>query len=97
MPVTLATFSSAGAAAAQSPISRARTAPSALTDAVGLEHDRYAIVSTEDLSLHDAALVFDSATAAHAAWSALLRQKPELTGSVQVMPAAVLDGLEVPA
>ena len=95
MPVDLASFSIAGAAAAQSPLSRARASASVLSELVHLQRDQYAIVSTDDLTLHQADLVFDNAAAAHAAFSRLLQQTPELTNSVQVLPTAILD--EVPA
>jgi hypothetical protein len=97
MPVNLAGFSLAGAAVTQSTLSRARTGASALSESVRVQRDRYAVVSTEDLSLHHTELVFDTAAAAKVALASLLQQSPDLTGSIQVLPTAVLGSIEVPA
>jgi hypothetical protein len=97
MPSTLAGFSLAGAASAQSPLSRASTAPSALSERVSVRRDQFAVVSTDDLSLHAVNLVFDSVAAAQAAMARLVVANPELTGALQVMPTAILQPAEVPA
>ncbi len=97
MPLELAGFSMAGAASAQSPLSRAKTSPSALSERVIVQRDQYAVVSTDDLSMHAANLVFDSATAAQAALARLIGTTPELTGALQVMPTAALQPVEEPA
>ena len=95
MPVALSECSAAGGAVAQSPLSRARSARSPLVAAVTLQRDRYAVVSTDDLSLHATELVFDTATEADQALRRLVARAPQLAGAVQVMPAAVLPTAEV--
>ena len=50
--------------------------------------ETYAVVSTLDMTLHAAPLVFDSATAADQAVARLIAGQPELTGAVQVVPSA---------
>jgi hypothetical protein len=90
MSAQLSQFSLATAAVAQSPLSHARNAPSVLVDAVTLQVDRYAVVSTDDLTLHAANLTFTTATAADQALRDLLTQHPELNGALQVMPAAAV-------
>jgi hypothetical protein len=97
MPDDLGRFSLAGGAASRSPLSFARTSASALSEQVRLAGDRYAVVSTDDLSLHDPAMVFDTAAAASTALATLLHSKPGLAGAVQVMPTATLEALGVPA
>jgi hypothetical protein len=92
----LAQFAMAGAAAAQSPISRRRTAPSPLADHVIVTNDRYVVVSTNDLGLHAPELVFDTATAADRALQELVSRRPELGGAIQVMPAAAVQSAGVP-
>ena len=79
------------AAVSLSPLSRSRTSSSPLSDRVTVEPDRYAVVSTGDLTLHAADAVFDTAIAADHALRALLVERPELTGAIQVMPAARLE------
>jgi hypothetical protein len=91
MPDTLAQFSFAGAAVAQSPLSRARRAPSPLVDRVAVGDNRYAIVSVDTLALHGPHLVFDSAAAADQALQKLVRSNPALGGAIQVMPSVMLD------
>jgi hypothetical protein len=88
MPLGLSQFSIAGAAAAQSPLSHARRAASPLGDRVSVEDDRYVVVSTEDLGLFRSDLVFDTATAADLALQGLFSERPELAGTIQIMPAA---------
>jgi hypothetical protein len=88
MPGELSQFLAAGAAISQSPLSRAKTAPSPLNERVSLAADRYVVVSAEDLTPHAPHLVFDSATAADLALRRLLAENPDLTGTIQVMPAA---------
>jgi hypothetical protein len=78
-----------GGAAAQSPLSQERRAPSALAaEHVSLAAETYAVVSTLDMTIHAAPLVFDSATAADQAVVTLIAGKPELTGAIQVVPSA---------
>jgi Family of unknown function (DUF6603) len=90
MPPGLSQFSVAGAAVAQSPLSRARRAPSPLGDRVSVDDGRYVVVSTENLGLFRSDLVFDTATAADLALRGLFSERPELTGTIQVMPAAAV-------
>jgi hypothetical protein len=90
----LASCSLAGAAVSQSPLSRAKTAHSALSERVAIERDRYAIVSSDDLTLHAAGFVFESAFEADVAMTRVLSEHPELAGAVQVMPAAALEPVE---
>jgi hypothetical protein len=94
MPVDLGMFSIAGAAVSRSPMSYAVTSFSALSEQVIVERDRYAVVSTEDLSLHATDYVFDTAVAADVALKGLLAEHPELAGARQVMPAAMLQPAE---
>jgi hypothetical protein len=95
MPVNLAGFSILGAAASRSPLSRATTSPSPLSELVSVRRDRYAVVSADNLALHSPAHVFDTAAAADQALTSLLVQHPELAGTVQVMPTAALQLAEV--
>ena len=90
MPPGLSQFSMAGAAVAQSPLSQARRAPSPLGDRVSVDDDRYVVVSAENLGLFRSDLVFDTATAADLALRGLFSERPELTGTIQVMPAAAV-------
>jgi hypothetical protein len=94
MPEALGLFSIAGAAVARSPMSYAATSFSALSEQVSVERDRYAVVSTEDLTLHAADYVFDTAVAADLALKGLLAEHPELAGARHVMPAAMLQPVE---
>jgi hypothetical protein len=61
---------------------------------VAIERDRYAVVSTDDLTLHGDGFLFDSAIEADAAMKRVLSAHPELAGAVQVMPAAALEPVE---
>jgi hypothetical protein len=88
----LSEFVLARSASAQSPLSKRATSPSPLGDRVGLVQDRFIIVSTEDLVLHRPDLSFASASAADNAMRALLADRPDLTGTIQVMPAALAIG-----
>jgi hypothetical protein len=97
MPDTLSRFSMAGAAVSQSPLSRAKRAASPLAERVSIEADRYVVVSTEDLGLFRSDLVFDTATAADLALKGLFAERPELTGTIQVMPAAAVPRAGAPA
>ncbi len=96
MPSLLGTFSASGAAVSRSPLSRARRSPSALSesDLVTVADDRFALVSTDDLSLHAADAVFDTAFEADHALKALLADHPELIGARQVVAAAELELVE---
>jgi len=97
MPENLSQFSMAGAAVSQSPLSRAKRAASPLAERVSVEADRYVVVSTEDLGLFRSDLVFDTATAADLALKGLFIERPELTGTIQVMPAAAVPRVGAPA
>jgi hypothetical protein len=77
-----------GNAAAQSPLSKQVQAPSAVAaEHVRLAEEQYAVVSTHDLTLHAAPLIFASATAAHQAMATLVGAQPKLTGAIQVVPS----------
>jgi hypothetical protein len=89
MPDVLSAFSAASAAA-RSPMSRARTAPSALADRVSLRKERFAVASADDLTLHAPDLIFDTAIAADQAVRRLKAQRPELADRVVVVPSASL-------
>jgi hypothetical protein len=78
-----------GGAAAQSPLSQEKRAPSALAaEPVKLAAEQYAVVSTTDMTLHAAPLIFASARAADQAIATIIAQKPELSGAIQVVPSA---------
>ena len=78
-----------GNAAAQSPLSQQSRAPSAVAaERVSVAEERYAVVSTHDMTLHAEPLVFASATAADQAVAKLIAGQPELTGAIQVVPSA---------
>jgi hypothetical protein len=96
MPTLLGTFSAFGAAVSRSPLSRARRSPSALSESnqVTVAGDRFALVSTDDLSLHAADAVFSTAFEADRALKALLAEHPELIGARQVVAAAELELVE---
>ncbi len=76
-----------GSAVAQSPVSHAQRSVSVLEERASLAPESYAVVSTEDLTLHAPHLVFDSATAADQAVQRLVGERPELFGAIQVLPA----------
>jgi hypothetical protein len=77
-----------GNAAAQSPLSQQVQAPSAVAaEHVSLVEEQYAVVSTNDLTLHAEPLIFSSATAAHQALATLVGAQPQLTGAIQVVPS----------
>jgi hypothetical protein len=97
MPEILSQFSVAGAAVSRSPLSRATSAASPLADRVTVESDQYVVVSTEDLGLFRSDLVFDTATAADLALQGLFVQRPELTGTIQVVPATAVPRGGAPA
>ena len=81
-----------GSAVARSPLSHAARASSALAaERVRMGTDRFAVVSTDDMSLHGSHLVFDSATAADQALRSLARQQPEFAeASIEVVPLAMM-------
>ncbi|MEP6689806.1 MAG: DUF6603 domain-containing protein [Gemmatimonadaceae bacterium] len=86
-----------GAAVAQSPVSYAQRSPSALAERASLAPERYAVVSTSDLTLHADHLVFDSATAADQAIARLIGDRPELAGAIQMLPAsAAVPAISIP-
>lgn len=81
-----------GSAVARSSLSNAARAPSAIAaPRVRMGTDRFAVVSTDDMSLHASHLVFDNATAADQALRSLAREQPELAGAIQVVPLATMD------
>jgi hypothetical protein len=55
---------------------------------VSLAEEQFAVVSTIDMTLHAAPLVFASATAAHQSVATLVAAQPELTGAIQVVPSS---------
>ena len=78
-----------GASVASSALSQARRAPSAVAAApVSYAPEQYAVVSTMDLTLHAAPMVYSSATAADVAVAQLIAAQPELHSAVQVVPAS---------
>ena len=78
-----------GGAAAQSTLSQAvRSASPVAAEHVSVAPEKYAVVSTLDMTLHAGPLVFDNATAADQAIARLIAEQPELTGAVQVVPSA---------
>jgi hypothetical protein len=89
LATSLFTAFARGNSTAQSSLSQQTRAVSALAAApASLAREQYAVVSTLDMTLHAAPLVFESATAADQAIAALIAAKPELTGAIQVVPAA---------
>ena len=95
LAVDLAGFIVRGSAVAQSPVSHAQRSVSVLEERASLAPERYAVVSTTDLTLHSAHLVFDTATAADQAVQSLVNERPELFGAIQVLPAAAIAGRPV--
>jgi hypothetical protein len=80
-----------GSAAARAPMSHAARVPSAVAaERVRLNTDRFVVVSADDMTLHASEMMFDNATAADQALRSLTREQPELNGSIQVMPLAVM-------
>jgi hypothetical protein len=74
-------------AVASSPLSAARSAPSALaTPKVAIEKERFAVASTRDLSLHADDLVFDSEAEAYDALANLAAGDASSTSALQVLP-----------
>ena len=71
-------------------MSRARTAPSALAGRVSLRKERFAVASSDDLTLHAPDLMFDTAIAADQAVRRLKAQRPDLADSLVVVPSASL-------
>lgn len=87
--VTLFNAFARGGAAAQSQLSQQQKAPSANAAApVRFAAKQYAVVSTLDMTLHAAPLIFNSARAADQAVATLIAGAPELTGAIQVVPSA---------
>jgi hypothetical protein len=79
-----------GAAVAQSSLSPNQRGPSPLAERASSATEQYAVVSSDDLTLHATGLVFDTATAADQALSGLVSDKPELSGAIQVVPTAAM-------
>jgi hypothetical protein len=89
MAATMFNAFARGGAAAQSPLSQQSKAPSAVAaEHVSVTQEQFAVVSTHDMTLHAAPLVFPSATAADQAVKHLIAVQPELTGAIQVVPSA---------
>jgi hypothetical protein len=88
MATTLFQAFARGGSAAQSSLAREARAPSAVAaEPVALAPETYAVVSTMDMTLHAAPMIFASATAADQAVAALIAARPELSGAVQVVPS----------
>jgi hypothetical protein len=78
-----------GGSVAQSSLSQqSRAASPVAAEHVSLAPEQYAVVSTVDMTLHAAPLVFSSAMAADQAVARLIAGQPELVGAVQVVPSA---------
>ena len=78
-----------GASVARSALSQAQRAPSPIAaEPVSLLPEHYAVVSNLDMTLHEAPMVFASATAADAAVADLIAKQPELHSVLQVVPAS---------
>jgi hypothetical protein len=77
-------------AVGQSPLSKNQRAPSVLAERAAAVTEQYAVVSSDDLTLHATHLVFDSATAADQALRGLVGAQPELGGAIQVVPTTVM-------
>ena len=90
MVTGLASFLIQGAAVAVSALSHARRKPSPLTDPVSVVAEQYAVASRDTLTLHASDLVFDNATEADQALSALFGNDPSLRSSIQVVPTTSL-------
>jgi hypothetical protein len=94
--VDLARWLVRGSAVAQSSVSFAQRSASPLAERVSLEPERYAVVSTTDLTLHAPNLVFDNATAADQAVQHLVRERPELAGAIQALPTNAASSTTTP-
>lgn len=81
-------FARVGSAARSSLSQEARAPSPVAAEHVSLAPEQYAVVSTLDMTLHAAPLVFDDATSADQAVAKLIASHPELTGAVQVVPSA---------
>jgi hypothetical protein len=90
LPAELGGVLAASGAVGQSPLSKNQRAPSALAERVTARAEQYAVVSSDDLTLHASHLVFDNATAADQALRGLLGAQPELSGAIQVVPLAAM-------
>ena len=86
LPADLGGVLARSGAVGQSPLSKSQRAPSALAERAAAVTERYAVVSSDDLTLHATDLVFDSATAADQALRGLVAARPELGGAIQVVP-----------
>jgi hypothetical protein len=90
MADTLASYVALGSAVAQSPVSQARNSVSVLEQKFSLAPERYAVVSTDDLTMHAAELVFDNATAADQAVQRIVADRPEFFGAIQAVPMSAV-------
>jgi hypothetical protein len=86
LPAELGGLLVRGGAVGQSPLSRNQRAPSALAERAAAVTEQYAVVSSDDLTLHATHLVFDNATAADQALRGLVAAQPDLSGAIQVVP-----------
>jgi hypothetical protein len=87
LPVGLFSAFARGGSAAQSVLSQEQRVPSPVAAAPAVyAAEKYAVASAADLTLHGAAFVFDTATAADHAMSQIIASAPELFGTVQVVP-----------
>ena len=86
LPAELGGLLARGGAVGHSPRSENQRAASALAERAAAVTERYAVVSSDDLTLHARHLVFDSATAADQALRGLVAGQPGLSGAIQVVP-----------
>jgi hypothetical protein len=76
-----------GSAVAQSDLSFEKKSPSGLgTDKVAVAQEKFAVATTDDLTLHAEGMVFDSDAEAHAALRQAVTLNPALTDELQVVP-----------
>jgi hypothetical protein len=76
-----------GGAVSQCALSAAQTAPSPIGAAkVTVAMEQYVVVSTADLTMRDARMVFPSEAEARAAMTAAIDRDPSLTHAIQVIP-----------
>jgi hypothetical protein len=88
LAVELAASVAQTSAVAQSSVSQAQRSVSVLEERVSWTAESFAVVSSDDLTLHASHLVFDNATAADQAVQNLVAASPELFGAIQVLAAA---------
>jgi hypothetical protein len=86
----LGAFVMRGSAVAQSPVSQARSSVSVLEERASVVPSSYAVVSTNDLTMHAPGLVFGSATAADQAVQSIVASQPEFFGAIQAVPITLV-------